>query len=362
MIPYETRYIKAELQSLGVRIETSEHRQGGAGPAEGNTIVLDNDVIATVPIASHFVLDSPYSVSLKDGRYFLYRSGREIMEVSFLAPPRFYARTDSHGVPCWKIALRHGRDCLATTAVQQCVYWGTDKQCKFCGIELSLENGQTIAVKTAEQLAETALFASELDGLTHVTLTTGTQINPEKGVNHIIDCVRAVKKNVNLPIHVQFEPVEGLEKLNLLKESGVDTIGIHIESFDMDILSKIAPSKASHGLEKYEQAWKTAVNLFGQNQVSSFIIAGLGEKESSVIRGSEFLADLGVYPFVLPLRPIPGSIMEGSKPPEPKRMIRIYEAIGPMLESRGLSARNSKAGCVRCGACSAVTEFENSEI
>ena len=135
-------------------------------------------------------------------------------------------------------------------------------------------------------------------------------------------------------------------------------MGIHIESFDFETLAKVAPAKAAMGLERYEKAWKTAVEIFAPNQVSSFLIVGLGEKRDSIILGSKFLADLGIYPFVIPLRPIPGSLMEDILPPDPEEMKRIYEAVASILKRKGLSASQSLAGCVRCGSCSALHTFE----
>lgn len=129
-----------------------------------------------------------------------------------------------------------------------------------------------------------------------------------------------------------------MDGLRELKDAGVDTVGIHIESFDFETLSQIAPAKAAMGFERYEKAWKMAVEIFGPNQVSSFLIVGLGEKRDSIIWGSKFLADLGVYPFVVPLRPIPGSIMENVLPPDPEEMKRIYEEVACILKRKGLSA------------------------
>jgi putative N-acetyltransferase (TIGR04045 family) len=112
------------------------------------------------------------------------------------------------------------------------------------------------------------------------------------------------------------------------------------------------------GLDRYEKAWKTAVEIFGSNQVSSFLIVGIGESRDSIIWGTEYLADLGVYPFVVPLRPIPGSLMQDDLPPDPEEMKRIYEEVASILKRKGLSASQSLAGCVRCGACSALSLFE----
>jgi putative N-acetyltransferase (TIGR04045 family) len=39
-------------------------------------------------------------------------------------------------------------------------------------------------------------------------------------------------------------------------------------------------------------------------------------------------------------------------------MKRIYEKVSPVLRAKGIYSRNSKAGCVRCGACSALRWYE----
>jgi biotin synthase-related radical SAM superfamily protein len=88
------------------------------------------------------------------------------------------------------------------------------------------------------------------------------------------------------------------------------------------------------------------------------VIAGLGESDESIINGSKLLAELGVYPFIVPLRPIPGSLLEKEKPPSPDRMRAIYEQVAAILHDTGVSQKKNKAGCVRCRACSALPDFE----
>jgi biotin synthase-related radical SAM superfamily protein len=88
------------------------------------------------------------------------------------------------------------------------------------------------------------------------------------------------------------------------------------------------------------------------------VIAGLGESDESIINGSKLLAELGVYPFIVPLRPIPGSMLEKEKPPSPDRMRDIYEQVAVILHDTGVSQKKNKAGCVRCRACSALPDFE----
>jgi biotin synthase-related radical SAM superfamily protein len=71
------------------------------------------------------------------------------------------------------------------------------------------------------------------------------------------------------------------------------------------------------------------------------------------------LCELGVYPFIVPLRPIPGTPLAHTTPPSPAKMISIYQQVSSLLKKHELSWEKSKAGCVRCGACSALPDFED---
>jgi len=347
-----------EFQSFGLRVQ-GDHlkRRGGAGPAEGGTFLIEG-IPVSIPISSKYVFQSPYVLREEGGQSLIFKDAEAIYPAHFIERPKFYDHSTEEGIPYPKIALLHGKDCLATSVIQACTYWHSSERCRFCGIELSHQSGQTIKMKTPHQLSEVARKAKELDSIQHIVLTTGTVQPPGKEISYLVPCAAAIKKATGLPIHAQFCPPSSMDGLYELKDSGVDTVGIHIESFDFETLSRVAPAKAAIGLERYERAWKTAVEIFGPNQVSSFLIVGLGEKRDSIIQGSKFLADLGVYPFVVPLRPIPGSLMENVLPPDPKEMKRIYEEVACILERKGLSASRSLAGCVRCGACSALHTFE----
>lgn len=121
------------------------------------------------------------------------------------SPPKSYSLTTSDGIPYWKIALLH-LDSLASTVIQTCVYWGNERQCHFCGIELSLDAGRTIPVKKPRQLAEVAKAARDLDGAVDVTLTTGTTNARDKGAVYLAKCAQAIKQSSGLPVQGQFEP------------------------------------------------------------------------------------------------------------------------------------------------------------
>ena len=179
------------------------------------------------------------------------------------------------------------------------------------------------------------------------------------GVNYLTECARAIKAVVpKLAIQVQFEPPENLEDMKLLQEAGAESAGIHLESFNQETRERVTPGKAQISIEYYFETFKYAVDIWGANQVSTYIIVGLGDSEESIVEGCRQIAEIGVYPFVVPLRPIMGTPFDNVPAPDPQLMERIYRQVAKNNREYGLSFRNSKAGCARCGACSGITAFE----
>jgi radical SAM protein (TIGR04043 family) len=357
-----SQQIILELQSLGARIDVPVQdigRRGGAGPSDDKAFMLAG-VAAMVPTLGDFVRQSPYAV-VEDARggYCLTRNGRPLLPVEFAPSPRFYQLRTAEGVPYRQIAVLHGRDVLATTVAQRCVRWRREgERCQFCAIERSLENGATVALKTPAQLAEVAEAAVRLDGVRHMVLTTGTLNYRDMGVRYLAKCVKAIKAAVDIGVQAQFEPPENLDDLVLLRDAGTDTVGMHLESFDQATRERVTPGKATISIERYFEAFRRAVAIFGRNQVSSYIIAGLGDSEEGIVEGCRRLAEVGVYPFVVPLRPLMGTPLADACAPDPALMQRIYRQVAANNRRYGLSYRNSKAGCTRCGACSGLIAFE----
>ncbi|HEY8475476.1 MAG TPA: MSMEG_0568 family radical SAM protein [Chloroflexota bacterium] len=353
--------LAVELQSKGARIEApvdSLGRRGGAGPTDDKAFILDGHTLM-VPTMSAMVAASPYVVHDQGDGYVLLRDGQPVAPVALPRRPRFYDLTTADGIPYWHIAVLHGRDVLASTVVQSCIRWNSDAdRCRFCGIGISLKNKTTIPVKTPQQLAEVAEAAVRLDGVRHFVMTTGTINERDKGALYLAQCVRAVKAVVDLPIEVQFEPPDDLDVLHVVKEAGADALGMHLEAFDQGVRERVLPGKARIPVEYYFQAFERAVRVFGEGQVSSYVIVGLGESVESILAGCQRLVDIGVYPFVVPLRPILGTEMQDVPPPAPEVMASIYQAVSAMLRQRGMSFAATKAGCVRCGACSGLPTFE----
>jgi radical SAM protein (TIGR04043 family) len=118
------------------------------------------------------------------------------------------------------------------------------------------------------------------------------------------------------------------------------------------------PGKAQISVERYFEAFAAAVPVFGRGQVSTYILAGLGDPQQAILATCEKLVALGVYPFVVPFVPISGTPLESDPSPSPALMHEILGPLALMLREGGLKAADIKAGCGRCGACSALSTYE----
>jgi biotin synthase-related radical SAM superfamily protein len=100
------------------------------------------------------------------------------------------------------------------------------------------------------------------------------------------------------------------------------------------------------------------VPVFGRGQVSTYILAGLGDTKDAILDMAERLVALGVYPFVVPFVPNSGTPLEHHPAPAPAFMRDLLEPLSRLLVRAGLVASDIKAGCGKCGACSALSTYE----
>lgn len=357
-----------DLQTRGMRLVDPraghESRRGGAGPSDHKAVTL-NGITRMIPVHTAPAFESPYLVEQPDaqGRARITRDGQEVAQVSFPARPRFYDLTTSDGVAMNRIAVLHARDVLATTVLQTCIrYESRKKTCQFCSIGQSLAAGRTVAHKTPQQLAEVAKAAVALDGVKHMVLTTGTPKGPDRGAAVLAESAAAIRAAVDLPIQAQCEPPEDDAWHQRMREAGVDALGMHLEAVTPEIRQRIMPGKASVPLEKYFSSFEAAVRVFGHGQVSTYILAGLGDTPEAILATSERLCAMGVYPFVVPFVPISGTPLESHPAPSADFMAAILAPLGRMVAKAGIRSEDIKAGCGKCGACSALSTYETLKL
>ncbi|HEX4190499.1 MAG TPA: MSMEG_0568 family radical SAM protein [Marmoricola sp.] len=343
---------RVDVAIQGIRLlDAPVSRRSGAGPSDDGHVLL-NGIGAAIPLNPR----SPYTV--RGGRLLL--DGADTgMGVEAVARPRFYDLSTADGTSYEQIARLHSSHVLATTVVQTCVRYDEAERCRFCAIEESLNAGSTIAVKSPAQIAEVAQAAAELDGITQMVMTTGTSNGRDRGAVHLARCVRAVREVLpDLPIQVQCEPPGDLAVIGDLYNAGARSIGIHVESLDDEVRRTQMPGKGSVPMSEYRDAWREAVRVFGHNQVSTYLLIGLGEDPDELVEGVEELIAMGVYPFVVPFRPLAGTLatdVDHAVAPDPAVVSDITFRVARLLRAAGMAGSDQAAGCAACGACSGLS-------
>jgi hypothetical protein len=83
----------------------------------------------------------------------------------------------------------------------------------------------------------------------------------------------------------------------------------------------------------------------------------MGEDPDELVEGAGRLIDRGVYPFVVPMRPMLGTLAQrGGARPAPAAVVRpVTERVAALLRAAGMTGADQEAGCAACGACSLLS-------
>ncbi|MEM1588334.1 MAG: radical SAM protein [Candidatus Bathyarchaeia archaeon] len=140
-------------------------------------------------------------------------------------------------------------------------------------------------------------------------------LNYPKAFNDIVNLAKALIK-FNIPISVSCQPFNETQ-LHILKYLGIDKISIPLDAFTKEIFEKIKGSarKSPYRWETHFEALKKAVKIFGEKNVTTHLILGLGETERDVCFLTQKLTDIGVNVAFFALTPLKGTLLENFPPP-----------------------------------------------
>lgn len=129
--------------------------------------------------------------------------------------------------------------------------------------------------------------------------------------NHLNAIVSAIKHFSAIPISVSCQP-GNLENILQLANFGADRIGIPIDVATKRLFTNIKGEKVG-GPYKWETQFeklRSAVKIFGEGNVSTHLIIGLGESEKEVLAVIQRLTDLGILSALFAFTPIRGTRLE----------------------------------------------------
>jgi biotin synthase-related radical SAM superfamily protein len=136
--------------------------------------------------------------------------------------------------------------------------------------------------------------------------------------------IKTLKAQVSVPISVSCQPLNA-ENLWRLARAGTDRIGIAIDAATKRLFDTVKGVEAGGPYRWQDELTllRAAIGVFGEGNVSTHIIVGLGETEKEAASVIQKCVDMGVLPALFAFTPVEGTAMAG----RPKPKIEAYRRV-----------------------------------
>ncbi|MCL4440676.1 MAG: hypothetical protein M1609_08830 [Firmicutes bacterium] len=350
--------LKVELLCSGLRMNDNLKPIGyraskRASLSEGrclNIYYCGHLIPVNVAVHEDFVKNSPFEYDHEHNQ--ILKHGVPVIEARLIGDPDWLLDVLPDGTIIADIFQLHASNAIATSLVNYCHFKEDGNGCKYC----ALDSASGVVKKDPAQIAEAVNYLED-KGLNfmELNLNAGTLPGVDRSAELYIEAIKEVRKVSNIPVAAQICPPEDFRYINLLKEAGLTTISFNMEIYDETSRSEVCPGKSQVSVNHYLDALKYATGVFGRNQVSSWLIAGLEPKETT-IAGIQAVASTGAIPFVTVFRPLMGTELGSKLPPAVDDVVDIFKVVGDAVRNNRINPGESACGCVNCGCCSALFE------
>jgi lipoyl synthase len=136
-------------------------------------------------------------------------------------------------------------------------------------------------------------------------------LNYPKVFAHLKALVKDIKNQSVVPISVSCQPLNK-ENIDLLQKAGVNRLGIALDAATESVFNKIKGKDvgSSYTWERQLLMLKEALQIFGKGNVSTHVIAGLGETEREAAEIVQRCVDMGILPALFAFTPVRGIALE----------------------------------------------------
>ncbi len=153
-------------------------------------------------------------------------------------------------------------------------------------------------------------------------------LNVPNVINQLAALTRAMKQNSpNLPVSISCQP-QNAENIRQLRDAGADRIGIAIDAATPQLFSR-TKGKAANGpytWQNMQRLLREAIAVFGENNVTTHLIFGLGETEKQTAEIIQKLIDQGIQTALFAFTPVRGTALQNRSPPDLAAYRRIQLA------------------------------------
>jgi len=128
--------------------------------------------------------------------------------------------------------------------------------------------------------------------------------------------VRGLKQHASVPVSVSCQPLNSQNMWSLI-QAGADRIGIALDAVTEQLFDKVKGAAAG-GPYRWRDEFtliRAAIGIFGEGNVSTHLIIGLGETEREAAVMLQSCVDIGVLPALFAFTPVRGTALAGNSQP-----------------------------------------------
>ena len=142
-------------------------------------------------------------------------------------------------------------------------------------------------------------------------------LNYMQNFQDLIEIVSQIRKRCNIPISIAIPPM-GKENLERLKLLGVDRVGIALDGATPEIFERVKGKvvRGPYNWSNHIQNLKEALTIFGEGNVTTHLIVGLGETAIAILKMIKKLHDLRIRVSLFAFMPIKGTLLENLSQPD----------------------------------------------
>lgn len=327
--------LKIGLLNQGIRFSKSAEAQMAEkgiivrqGVFQSVDLFLDNGLVVNTPYHTDFSDLTPYCVEYGDEQFYLEYNGSRMLRVTFDAVDPYRERVASGGTLFRNVTF-WATDRLRVHHQFRCQFKERGVGCNFCNVRIKE------GVFSLDDVCEAIDYYLEHTDFRHF-LVGGGSGSLSSEYESILRIVKHIRTRCDKPIYAMCLPPEDISVLRDYYDAGINEIGFNLEIFDREIAKAIMPGKGCIPRDQYEQAFREAVRLWGnQGNVRSLMVLGL-ESIESFYSGIEWLCGLGVMPIISVFRPLNNIVLRETLPYGNEELERIYYHASKITERFGL--------------------------
>ncbi|MFX1415554.1 MAG: radical SAM protein [Promethearchaeota archaeon] len=142
-------------------------------------------------------------------------------------------------------------------------------------------------------------------------------LNYPEAVEDVVNILKEIRLKTSLPVSVSIHPLDSSDIIRL-RDTGATSIGVAFDACTPELFDTVKGKKRGgpYQWETHLKALQDALKIFGQGNVTTHLVIGLGETEKESADFILTMNEIGVSVGLFALTGVRGTKLEKEKPPQ----------------------------------------------